>query len=82
MPATNAGIKRNRLPAGVKPSTPDVTLAPTTYQAYREAARASGNLSFSLYLERLAHELKELHGSLPVLSPPLVDVEVSATRGT
>lgn len=79
MSGTNAGIKRNRLPAGVKPVRPDVRLAPATYEAFNDAARASGNLSLSLYLEHLAQVLEKERGGLPVLSPTLDGTEVVAT---
>jgi hypothetical protein len=78
MSGTNAGIKRNRLPAGVKPVRPDVRLAPSTYEAFNDAARASGNLSLSLYLEHLAQALEKERGGLPVLSPTL-GTEVTTT---
>ncbi|WP_295124998.1 hypothetical protein [uncultured Leifsonia sp.] len=79
MSGTNAGIKRNRLPAGVKPVRPDVRLAPSTYEAFNDAARASGNLSLSLYLEYLAQALEKERGGLPVLPPTLDGTEVATT---
>ncbi|ROR76145.1 hypothetical protein SAMN06295974_3707 [Plantibacter flavus] len=79
MSASNAGIKRNRLAAGVKASRPDIRLDPTTYEAFREAALASGNLSFSLYLERLADELRKQNGSLPIFTIDTSSTEVAST---
>jgi hypothetical protein len=46
---------------------------------FDEACRQSGNLSLSLYLERLAAALIEEHGSLPVLSPTLDGIEEVTT---
>ena len=79
MAGTNAGIKRNRLPTGVKPVRSEVHLAPSTYEAFNDAARASGNLSFSLYLEHLAQAFEKERGSLPVLPRPLDGREVATT---
>jgi len=73
MVASNAGIKRNRLPAGVKGVNPDLVLRPSTVAAFKDAARASGHLSLSLYLELLRQQLEDEHGALPVLSPQIDD---------
>lgn len=68
MTGSNAGVKRNRLPRGVDAARiRDLALHPDTGQDYREAARASGNLSVSLYLERLHAQLIAEHGALPIL---------------
>ncbi len=54
MTGSNAGVKRNRLPSGTKATLiRDTNLHPDTSKDFRDAAKASGNLSFSLYLERL-----------------------------
>lgn len=67
MRPTSAGIKRNRMPQGVVAARPDVVLRPETQEAYVAAARASGNLSVSLYLERLRALLEAQNGTLPVV---------------
>ena len=46
---------------------------------FDQACRDSGNLSLSLYLERLAAALIQEHGSLPVLSPTLDGIEEAHT---
>jgi hypothetical protein len=71
MPGSNAGVKRNRLPRGVEPTRPDIRLHPDTGDAYVAAARASGNLSVSLYLERLRARYEAEFGALPVFDDSL-----------
>ena len=71
MTGSKAGVKRNRLPRGVDAARiRDVALHPDTGQDYRDAARASGNLSVSLYLERLHAQLIAERGALPILDDP------------
>lgn len=66
-----AGVKRNRLPRGVDAARiRDVALHPDKGQGYHDAARASGNLSISLYLERLHAQLIAEYGALPILDDP------------
>lgn len=67
MARTNAGLKRNRLPAGVKARGREVVLAEETADAYDRAARESGALSFSLYLEQLRKQFEAEQGSLPIV---------------
>lgn len=67
----NAGIRRNRRPAGKPVVERRVTLAEETMAAFDEARMASGSLSLGLYLERLAAELRTQQGALPVLCPTL-----------
>lgn len=74
--ANNAGIKRNRLPAGVKPVERNISLSPAAEARLTEARMASGKLSLSLYLELLISQLEAERGSLPVLSPTLDGSEV------
>ncbi|WP_214585452.1 hypothetical protein ACL00U_17150 (plasmid) [Curtobacterium poinsettiae] len=71
MPGSNAGVKRNRLPRGVEPARPDIRLHPDTGKAFTDAARASGNLSVSLYLERLRAQYEAEFGALPVFDQSL-----------
>ncbi|MBT1607929.1 hypothetical protein EDF31_11219 [Curtobacterium sp. PhB142] len=71
MTGSNAGVKRNRLPRGVNAARPDIALHPDTGQDYLDAARASGNLSVSLYLERLRAQLVAEYGALPILDDSL-----------
>ena len=78
--ANNAGIKRNRLPAGVKPVERNISLSPDAEARLTEARMASGKLSLSLYLELLIGQLEAERGSLPVLSPALDGMEVSTTH--
>lgn len=74
---TRRGRRRNRLPRGTKPVLLDtLRLSPHAYAVIDSAAVASGDLSVSLYLERLAHALEAQHGELPVLNTP-----VNETRG-
>lgn len=72
----NAGIKRNRLPAGVKPVERNISLSPEAEARLTAARMASGKLSLSLYLELLVGQLEAERGSLPVLSPALDGTEV------
>lgn len=74
---SNAGIKRNRRPAGVKVVERKVWLEASTEQRLKEASMASGSLSISLYLERLVSQLEAEHGRLPVLCPTLDATEVA-----
>ena len=74
--ASNAGIKRNRRPAGVKVVERKIHLSAETEARLKAAGMASGSLSLSLYLERLVGQLELERGSLPVLSPTLDGVEV------
>lgn len=68
---SNVGVKRNRLPRGVDAARiRGVALHPDTGQDYHEAARASGNLSISLCLERLHAQLIAEYGALPILYDP------------
>jgi hypothetical protein len=77
---SNAGIKRNRRPAGIKSVERKIHLDPDTAAALAEACQASGQLSMSLYLERLVSQLKADLGGLPVLSPAIDGTEVH-TKG-
>ncbi|MEO7018424.1 MAG: hypothetical protein ABI067_18090 [Leifsonia sp.] len=78
--ANNAGIKRNRRPAGVKVVERKIVLSAETEARLKAAGMASGSLSLSLYLELLVGQLEAERGSLPVLSPALDGMEVSATK--
>jgi hypothetical protein len=75
--ANNAGIKRNRLPAGMKPVERNISLSPEAEARLTAARMASGKLSLSLYLELLVGQLEAERGSLPVLSPALDAMEVT-----
>jgi len=77
---SNAGIKRNRRPAGTKSIERKIHLDPETVAALTEACQASGKLSMSLYLERLVTQLTADLGALPVLSPTLDGTEVHTKR--
>ena len=74
---SNAGIKRNRRPLGDQTVLKKIRLAADTSAALEEACLASGQLSMSLYLERLLAQLEAERGGLPVLSPTLDHTEVS-----
>lgn len=76
---SNAGIKRNRRPTGAKPTRVEARLSAATLAELDAARMASGNLSLSLYLERLTAALKQEHGALPVLSPTLDHMEAHNT---
>lgn len=67
-PSSNAGIRRNRLPTGVIAWQTKVHFSPELKLTLVAAAQASGNLSPSLYLERLLAQLADKSGSLPVLN--------------
>ncbi|TIH33803.1 hypothetical protein [Subtercola vilae] len=69
--AKNAGIKRNRRPAGAKVVERKIVLSAETAERLRAAGMASGSLSLSLYLELLVGQLEAERGALPVLSPTL-----------
>ncbi len=66
MPRSNAGIKRNRRPAGELTKSLQVRVAEHTLEEIRAAAKASGNISYSLYLERIVAMLADERGALPV----------------
>ncbi|WP_271986221.1 MULTISPECIES: hypothetical protein [Pseudoclavibacter] len=68
MTGSNAGIRRNRRPAGEEVRHLKVRLSSVTADEMRQAAKASGNLSQSLYLERLAAMLRAQNGALPVFT--------------
>jgi hypothetical protein len=74
--ANNAGIKRNRRPAGVKVVERKIHLSAETEARLKAAGMASGSMSLSLYLERLVGQLESELGALPVLSPTLDGTEV------
>lgn len=74
--ALNAGIKRNRGRAGVVVVEKKIKLEAGLVSALDEARMASGNLSLSLYIERLARQLEAELGALPVLQPTLDSTEV------
>jgi hypothetical protein len=75
----NSGVKRNRRPAGLPVVRREFKIAPETDAALERARRASGDLSLSLYMERLVDFLESQNGTLPVLSPSL-DMEVTDTH--
>ena len=77
---SNAGVKRNRRPTGIKPVERKIRLDPDTAAALAAACEASGQLSMSLYLERLIGQLSTDLGALPVLSPTLDGTEVHTKR--
>jgi hypothetical protein len=72
MTGSNAGVKRNRLPAGAKAVRTPTYLASDTAAAYERAARASGDMSFSLYLEQLRKQFEAERGALPILGTAAV----------
>lgn len=78
MAGSNAGVKRNRLPRGQKTVRPGLALAPDTADAYERAARASGDLSFSLYLEKLRRQFEAERGALPILGTALIEHQEAA----
>lgn len=68
MAGVNAGSRRNRLPTGLLAVEEKVRVSPRLAVALGDAARTSGNLSLSLYLERLLNQmLNEHNGSLPLM---------------
>jgi hypothetical protein len=71
------GTRRNRRPTGEIAVPRKIRLAPETEAAFQAAAEASGNLSMSLYLERLAAQLRTDLGALPVLSPTTASEEAT-----
>ena len=77
--ANNAGIKRNRRPAGLPVVERKIRLAAETDHALKAACEQSGGLSRSLYLERLLAQLAGDHGALPVLQPTLLPAEVTSS---
>jgi len=77
---SNAGVKRNRRPTGTKSVERKIHLDPATAAAIAAASKASGQMSFSLYLERLISQLEAELGALPVLSPTLDGTEVITKR--
>lgn len=77
--ASNAGIKRNRRPVGVKVVERKIVLDAETDARLKAAGMASGSLSLSLYLERLVGQLESELGSLPVLSPTLDGIQEDHT---
>ena len=76
---SNAGIKRNRYPSGVKVVERKIVLSEETDAKLKAAGMASGSLSLALYLERLVGQLESERGTLPVLSPTLDGAEVRRT---
>jgi hypothetical protein len=79
MTSIHAGTRRNRRPTGEIAVPRKIRLAPETEAAFQAAAEASGNLSMSLYLERLAAQLRTDLGALPVLSPTTASEEATPT---
>ncbi|MBD8518867.1 hypothetical protein [Plantibacter sp. CFBP 8804] len=75
MAGDNAGKKRNRLPSGVRPWKGGVTLDPSYGAAIETAAKLSGDLAPSLYLQLLLSQIVERDDdgniALPVVSPHL-----------
>lgn len=65
--AAESVVRRNRLPSNQLAKLRKLWLAPATSEAFTEAAKASGNLSLSLYVERLRSLLEAEGGALPVL---------------
>jgi hypothetical protein len=76
-PGSNAGIKRNRRPTGTKAVEKTIKLDAELVAELDRVRIASGNLSLSLYLERLAERLTTELGGLPVLSLTTDAPEVS-----
>ena len=77
---SNAGIKRNRYPSGVKVVERKIVLSEETEAKLKAAGMASGSLSLALYLERLVGQLEAERGGLPVLSSTLDGAEVRRTK--
>lgn len=77
---SNAGIKRNRRPRGLTVVRTEMKIAPEVAAAINAARKASGDLSLSLYIERLVSMLEAERGSLPVLSPTLDIAEAQNTE--
>lgn len=76
---SNAGIRRNRRPAGTKVVERRIVLDANTEARLKAVSMASGSLSLSLYLERLVSQLEAERGSLPVLSFTRDSSEVHST---
>ena len=76
-PGSNAGIKRNRRPTGTRAVSKKIMLDAELVASLDRVRIASGNLSLSLYLERLAELLETDLGGLPVLSRSTDAPEVS-----
>ena len=76
-PGSNAGIKRNRRPTGTRAVSKKIMLDAELVASLDRVRIASGNLSLSLYLERLAELLETDLGGLPVLSRTTDAPEVS-----
>lgn len=67
---SNAGTKRNRRPrVGLPVVRTEIRLSPEANSSLDAARTASGQLSASLYIERLIALLEAEHGGLPLLSP-------------
>ncbi|MBF4625803.1 hypothetical protein [Clavibacter sp. VKM Ac-2872] len=79
MTRNHAGTRRNRRPTGEIAVSRKIRLAPETEAAFQAAGEASGNLSMSLYLERLAAQLRTDLGALPVLFPATASEEADTT---
>lgn len=77
--SNNAGIKRNRRPTGTITVEKKINIDPEVVAALDKARRASGNLSLSLYIERLARQLETELGALPVLQSTLDSTEIPTT---
>ena len=73
MGRSNAGVKRNRLPNGELAVRTPILLSQEATAAYESAARESGQLSTSLYLELLR---RHMGGKLPILDPDALMREV------
>lgn len=71
--AGSSGSRRNRLPRGHRAVREQVFLDERTAHAFSEAALGSGNLSLSLYLERLALLVKTERGALPLLTDNITE---------
>lgn len=73
MTGSNAGKKRNRLPPGTTPWKGSVTLDPSYGSALEMAAKLSGDLAPSLYLQVLLSQIVERDEQgnvvLPVVDP-------------
>lgn len=80
MAGNNAGVKRNRRPRGLPVVRVEAALAPETEAKLHAARLASGQLSLSLYVERLVAALEAEHGALPVFSTPIVVPQEASTR--
>lgn len=78
MTSSNAGIKRNRLKAGIKPWETKLRFSPDLKPTLLQAAEASGKLSPALYLELLLRGLEDEDGNLPVIAPTLEASEVKS----